>query len=222
MEGAPVSLILDVIVVVLLGLTIVYAARLSLQLRRLRDSKSDLDKVVRDLVKNLDRADRAISGLKEAARESGTDLQNAVDKAMALSDELQLITDSGDRLASRLESLVAAGRPLAAPLNTPQSAPTPKTIVEPSKSGADRRSGQDSQQANSPQGVQASYAQHLRKLDAGIVAPSNAPVSGGPFSIRDPDAERGIDPLDTAEDESLYSEAERDLFRAMKSRGRPR
>ena len=39
MEGAPVSLILDVIVVVLLGLTIVYAARLSLQLRRLRDGR---------------------------------------------------------------------------------------------------------------------------------------------------------------------------------------
>lgn len=216
MEGAPVSLILDVVVVVLLGLTIVYAARLSLQLRRLRDSKSDLDKVVRDLIKNLDRADRAISGLKEAARDSGSELQAAVDKAMALSDELQLITDSGDRLASRLEGLVDKARPMAPAINTPQPAPSPRTISESSKSAPERRSGQDSQ----PQGVQASYVQHLRKLDASVVPPASSSPAGSPFAIRDPDAERGVDPLAAADDDSLYSEAERDLFRAIKNRGR--
>ncbi|MCB1539230.1 MAG: hypothetical protein KDJ49_09750, partial [Alphaproteobacteria bacterium] len=114
MEGAPLSLILDVVVLVLLGLTIGYAARLSLQLRRLRDSKSDLDRVVRDLMRNLDRAERAIAGFRQTAMESGSELQNHIDRAMAISDELQLITESGDRLAARLDGLVDRARPMAA------------------------------------------------------------------------------------------------------------
>jgi hypothetical protein len=198
MEGAPLSLILDVVVLVLLGLTIVYAARLSLQLRRLRDSRSDLDKIVRDLVKNVDRADRAIAGLKEAARDSGVELQDAIDKALAISDELQLITDSGDRLASRLEALVDSARPT---LNKGAAAAAP---------------------AAKPAETQASYAQHLRKLDA---AEEKAAKTN--FAIRDPDAERGIDPLqdkvaleDDGSGQGLYSEAERDLFRAMKGKAR--
>lgn len=201
MEGAPLSLILDVVILVLLGLTIVYAARLSLQLRRLRDSKSDLDRIVRELVKNIDRADRAIGGLKEAARDSGMELQEAIDKASSLADELGVITDSGDRLASRLEGLVDAGRPLAT--GAARSAAAPRT------------------EAPKIQPQDTNYAQHLRKLDQ-VEEKARSDKGGGvTFAIRDPDAERGVDPVaQTAEDESLYSEAERDLFRAMKGRGR--
>lgn len=199
MQGAPLSLILDVVILVLLGLTIVYAARLSLQLRRLRDSKSDLDRVVRDLVKNLDRADRAIAGLRETAQDSGQDLQNAIDKATALSDELQLMTDSGDRLAGRLERLVDGAKPMISGISDAPKQQTRNTA-----------SSQD-------------YAQHLRKLDA-----AEEKASKLSFNIRDPEVERGIDPLDgnkmAFEDDGsgqgLYSEAERDLFRAMKGKGK--
>lgn len=195
MEGASLSLILDVVILVLLGLTIVYAARLSLQLRRLRDSKSDLDKVVRELIKNLDRADRAIMGLKESAREAGGDLQNAIDRAVSIADELEVVNDSGDRLAAKLEALLDAARPIA----TGASA-TPR-IVQPL-------------QASAPD-TGSDYAKHLRKLD-----PADEKISRpSGFAIRDTDAERGEDPLKVAEDDAaqgLYSEAERDLFRAMK------
>lgn len=195
MEGAPINLILNVLILVLLGLTIVYAARLSLQLRRLRDSKSDLDKVVRELIKNLDRADRAIMGLKESAREAGGDLQNAIDRAVSISDELEVINDSGNRLAQRLEGLMDTARPMvtgAAP-KQPQAAPQTAQPAAPSEGASN-------------------YAQHLRKLD-----PSDEKIARPGFAIRDADAERGIDPLVADEDaQALYSEAERDLFRAMK------
>ncbi len=206
MEGAPLSLILDVVILVLLGLTIVYAARLSLQLRRLRDSKSELDKVVRDLVKNLDRADRTVMGLKVAAAESGTELQGSIDRARAIADELELMTDSGDRLASRLEALVDNTKPLTAKAMGAAPAAEPK-LSQPIKPQAP-----DSGTA---------YAKHLRKLDEGEAVSS--PKS--PFVIRDPEAERGIDPAserlaleDDGSGQGLYSEAERDLFRAMKNR----
>lgn len=200
MEGASFSLILDVVILVLLGLTIVYAARLSLQLRRLRDSKSDLDKVVRDLIKNLDRADRTVMGLKETAREAGGDLQSAIDRAVAIADELEVVNDSGNRLAARLEALMDTARPMATSAVHKTSAPSPAVPETPSD-----------------------YAKHLRKLD-----PSEEKLVRTPaFAIRDTDAERGIDPLtagkDVTDDDAahgLYSEAERDLFRAMKGVGK--
>lgn len=197
MEGAPFALILDVVILVLLGLTIVYAARLSIQLRRLRDSKGELDKVIRDLVRHLDRADRSIMGLKETAREAGGDLQNAIDRAIAISDELEVINDSGNRIAERLEGLVDRARPMmAGAAAVSQPAPKPVQKAEPTPAG------------------NSDYAKHLRKLD-----PADEGVIRSGFAIRDADAERGIDPLEAvADDEKLYSEAERDLFRAMKGR----
>jgi chromosome segregation ATPase len=207
MEGAPIDLILNVVILVLLGLTIVYAARLSLQLRRLRDSKSDLDKVVKDLIKNLDRADRSIMGLKEAAREAGGDLQSAIDRAISISDELEVINDSGNRLASRLEGLMDHARPMVSGNAAPKAPPQPQ------------KQQPQQQQAAALADSQTNYAQHLRKLD-----PSDEKITRNTFAIRDADVERGIDPLenkDVLEDDAaqgLYSEAERDLFRAMKGK----
>jgi len=213
MEGAPITLILNVVILVLLGLTIVYAARLSLQLRRLRDSKSDLDRVVRDLIKNLDRAERAIAGLKEAAYDAGADLQRNIDRAVTISDELQVMNESGDRVASRLEVLVDGARPMLAGTSTPTAkadraaAPAAPSTTSATTPAAD---------AVAPA---SSYAKHLRKLE-----PGDENISRSPFTIRDNDVARGSDPLEVAmQDEeggALYSEAERDLFRAMKGRGK--
>lgn len=219
MEGAPLNLILNVVILVLLGLTIVYAARLSLQLKRLRDSRSDLDRVVRELIKNLDRADRTVAGLKESAREAGGDLQSAIDRAIAISDELQLITDSGDRLAARLESLVGAARPIATGSQT-QSQPQPQMQAQ-AQQPAQQQPKPAAQAPMAATEASSSYVQHLRKLD-----PADDKIQRGAFAIRDTDAERGIDPLaprdDVEEDaaQGLYSEAERDLFRAMKGKSK--
>ncbi|USO08102.1 MAG: hypothetical protein H6866_02460 [Rhodospirillales bacterium] len=224
MEGAPLSLILDVVVLVLLGLTIGYAARLSLQLRRLRDSKSDLDRVVRDLMRNLDRAERAIAGFRQTAMESGSELQNHIDRAMAISDELQLITESGDRLAARLDGLVDRARPMAAAAGGAAGGERDGS-KKPGAFQAREPVPVDTAGAV-PASSATSYATHLRKLDAGEVpagmassgAAGSAGASGaGMFAIRDPDAERGLDPAASAGEE-LYSDAERDLFRAMKHR----
>jgi hypothetical protein len=162
---------------------------------------------VRDLIKNLDRADRSITGLKAAAQDSGAELQTAINKAMSIADELQLMTDSGDRLASRLEQLVDGVKPaLARANNMPAAAPA--------SAGA----------AAKPADQQASYAQHLRKLDA-----AEEKAARANFNIRDPEAERGQAPAegkmsleDDGSGQGLYSEAERDLYRAIKSKGATR
>jgi hypothetical protein len=225
MTGAPLSLILDVVILVLLGLTIVYAARLSLQLRRLRDSKSDLDKVVRELVKNIDKAERAVQNLKDEAKSTGADLQRAIGNAVSLADELQLMTESGDRLATRLEKLVDGVKPLTSDIQAREQA-----LVEKAEAvhKAARPSARTQAQTISTEPVvtpaPSSYTEHLRKLDAAEEKAGKRGREAAPaapfFAIRDPEVERGIDPVaqSAEDDEALYSQAERDLFKAMKNR----
>ncbi len=141
-----------------------------------------------------------------SASEAGGDLQNAIDRAVSIADELEVVNDSGNRLAAKLEALMDTARPMANPSMPQKAAPAAKPAPQPS----------------APQAEPATnYAQHLRKLD-----PADEKIARSTFAIRDADVERGIDPLDAKElmdDEAaqgLYSEAERDLFRAMKGKAK--
>lgn len=243
MSGAPLNLILDVVILVLLGMTIVYAARLSLQLKRLRDSRGDMDKIVRELVRNIDKAERAVVMLRESADEQGAKLQRTIGNAVSLADELQLMTDSGDRLASRLEKLVDGVTPLTRDIQAKSDAlsdlaesvqgrgePAPQSNVPPIRAPQAQppvRKAAPAEAARAPAAAnqagkqggaepQKAYSAHLRKVDAADVP--LAKQDGPSFSIRDPEVERGINPFEqgVGDDPALYSEAERDLFRAIK------
>lgn len=217
MTGLSLSLVLDIVILVLLGCTIVYAARLSLHLQRMRDAKGNLEKAVREFVKASERAEKAVSGMRENARDVGAKLQSAIDSAAALSDELQIMTESGNNLASRIEHLIDEARPVIAAAQTVSPSPLVRAAAAPAP------------EAQVPQATPAQdYAQHLRKLDTRMpyerqpVIPDAPATTRGGFAIRDPEVERGLNPLaesaEFEEDEtstSLYSQAERDLYRAL-------
>lgn len=101
-------LILDGLILLLLGGTIFFAARLSLHLKTFRSNRSELEKLVKDLADQIAQADRAVAGMREAAREGGRDLQQRINEARALSEELQFMNETGNNLAGRLEK-VATG-----------------------------------------------------------------------------------------------------------------
>jgi hypothetical protein len=121
METGMVPTILDALVIILLAGTIVFAARLSLHLRNFRSNRDELDALVRQLVEQVTQAERAIAGLREAAREGGRDLQQRINEARALADELQFMNETGNNLAGRLEKVSSsAARPApVAPRFTP-------------------------------------------------------------------------------------------------------
>jgi hypothetical protein len=98
-------LILDGTILVLLAATVVLAARLSLQLKDFRESRKSMEGLVKDLATHVDKAQRAIEGLKEGVKDAGRELQNRISAAQALADELQIMTESGNKLAGRLEQL---------------------------------------------------------------------------------------------------------------------
>lgn len=113
MSMEVIGLVLDGLMLIFLAATIFVAWRLSDSLTVFRKTRKEMDGLVIELSRNIEKAELAITGLKGATRDSGRDLQKLVSEARALSDELQLMTESGDNLASRLERLAERNRDIA-------------------------------------------------------------------------------------------------------------
>ena len=190
-------MIMDAMIICLLSGTIFFAARLSHHIKVFRESREEMESLLNSLSSQITIADQAIDGLRANARESGRDLQQVINEAKALSEELQIMSQSGDRLASRIEKL--AGQPSA-----PRMAVPSESEIDEHYSSAPAPSSS----ANTNQ---------------------EKPFSG--FAIRDPEFEedlpahmdeQGLMPGDyeTDVDEQLISQAEQDLYQALKSKGK--
>ncbi len=103
MVPAFLSTALDI--VVLLGLlgTAIYAGLLHRSLSALRTDRGELAQLTADLNLAVNRAESAIQGMRDTAREVGGDFDASRAAAAHTIDELKLIVDAGDRLASRIE-----------------------------------------------------------------------------------------------------------------------
>lgn len=97
------AMLLDIVIAFLLVGTIYYAWRLSEGLMRFRNNRAEMERLIRELNNAVLRAQESITALREAADTSGNDLQKIMRGAAELSDELQLMTESANSLASRLE-----------------------------------------------------------------------------------------------------------------------
>jgi len=122
------NLLLDVIIIVLLVPTIVYAVILNTRLKQLRDNRDDLARLVAAFNDATARAESGIPKLRRAADEAGQSLQERVEKAQTLRDDLAFMTERADSMAGRLESSVRQAReevrPAAAPVaEAPRTAP---------------------------------------------------------------------------------------------------
>ncbi len=97
------ALFLDVIIAFLLAGTIYFVWQLSERLQRFRQNRQEIERVVRDLNDAIVRAGQATQGLRQTAEGIGQDLQKSINQATELSDELQLVTEAANNLATRLE-----------------------------------------------------------------------------------------------------------------------
>jgi len=119
----PLALVLDILVAILLVITIGYAWTLNKRLGLLRQDKGELEKMALNFHTATDRAEDSIARLKINVET----LQNCMEKAESLRDDLVFLSERGGGAADRLEVAVRAARDEAgvspAPLNSkPQSA----------------------------------------------------------------------------------------------------
>ena len=146
MDAPLLSLLMNGTIIVLLLATIIYSARLSRGIRVFKDSRKDLEKLVRDLGQQIARADEAVAGMRNSARDAGKDMQAKISDCKRLQDELDVMIQSGNSLAARLEKAVDRGLPdagraggerakspaLAAPKPAnPSAKPLVKPLVKP-------------------------------------------------------------------------------------------
>ena len=119
------SLVLDILVAVLLVVTIGYAVVLNRRLSGLRRDKEELRKLSRSFGEATMRASESISLL----RVSADDLQNRLDAAQELRDDLQFLIERGGGTADRLEEKVRESRDAdISPVNR-GSSPIPEPAV---------------------------------------------------------------------------------------------
>lgn len=129
------GLIMDGLVLLFLAATMVFAYHLSRNIAAFRNSRKELEKLIGELSVQIERADRATTGMKNSAKENGKELQSLIDESRKLADELSLMTDSGDNLASRLERLAERNRDVAERIETrggkvPAGVPTKEPALQ--------------------------------------------------------------------------------------------
>ena len=135
------NLLLDVIIIVLLAATIVYAVILNSRLAQLRDNRDDLARLVAAFNDATARAESGIPKLRRTAEDAGNALQERVEKAQTLRDDLAFMIERADSMAGKLENSVRQAReevrpgspapamPQVAPARAPRS--TPKAVEAP-------------------------------------------------------------------------------------------
>jgi len=135
---------LDILLIVMVGIGLYQAMRLIKHLAGLRQGRVEMERFVHEFNATVIRAEAGIKGLRQAARDSGDDLEKLVEKALAVRDELQFIVESADQIAERLShsaSMMARSekRPeAAAPTPAPEAAkPVAKPASEPRPAPSD-------------------------------------------------------------------------------------
>lgn len=110
------KLVLDVIIALLLAATILYAVVLNRRLGILRRNGDELAKLIARFNEATLRAESSIPKLRKAAEEAGQALQERVEKAQSLRDDLAFMIERADTMATKLEAGVRNARSEAKPV----------------------------------------------------------------------------------------------------------
>ncbi len=120
---------LEIVLVVLLGATLFQAIKLERALGVLKRDRASLEALVMNFNMSTNQAENGIERLRNAVDGAGREIEVQVAKSSSLKDDLEFLTERGERLADRLDSLVRMARPLAK-----DRAPQPPEISLPSGS----------------------------------------------------------------------------------------
>ncbi|MEK9596126.1 MAG: DUF6468 domain-containing protein, partial [Rhodospirillaceae bacterium] len=98
----PWAIILDVMLVILLIATIIYALMLNRRLSLLRSDGVEMEDFIQRLNSASQRAEGALSGIKMTAENAQAIMAENAGKAAALRDELLFLIDRGEKLSDDL------------------------------------------------------------------------------------------------------------------------
>lgn len=129
---------LEILLSVLLAVTLLYCFILERRLAAVRKSQDGLKRMIGDLNSAIANAGASLRALKMAAGEAAETLDERLRRARALSDELSLLTNSGERIAQRFDRAVSSPREVFADTGReiPRSSAPQSRASEPLPSGS--------------------------------------------------------------------------------------
>lgn len=121
---------LEIVLVVLLGATLFQAVKLERALGVLKRDRASLESLVAHFNASTRQAESGIQRLHAAVDGAGHEINDQLTRSISLKDDLAFLTERGDRLADRLDTLVRVARPLV------QDRPTANTAESNAPNGA--------------------------------------------------------------------------------------
>ncbi|HZT89975.1 MAG TPA: DUF6468 domain-containing protein [Stellaceae bacterium] len=122
-----IAVFIDLVVAALLIATLFYCVVLNRRLAALRDDKGELRELIRGLGTAAQRAEAGVASLRNAAEQVGVALQQEIDRACGLRDDLAYMLERGGALADRLEAAIRQRRTDTAAPAVPPPLP-PRTV----------------------------------------------------------------------------------------------
>jgi hypothetical protein len=110
MTGLPLGLIVEGAVAVLLVLTIGYCVILNARLKRLHADRDELKKMAVEIIHATELANRAITGLKETAKDCDEALTSRLEEADRFSVELARHVNAGNSVLTRIAQITEVVR----------------------------------------------------------------------------------------------------------------
>ncbi len=104
------NLVFDVAILGTLVYTIFQCMRLSRQFNQMQADRKAFETLISALNVAIARADGTLKNIREAALQSGEQLQEKNNRARAMAEELEIMIQAGDNLANRLQALAESGR----------------------------------------------------------------------------------------------------------------
>lgn len=210
------AIYLDLVMIVLLLATIIYAMILSRRLAAFRRNREEMQNFLTAFNAANERAEISIRALKEMAEQSGEKLREDIEKANALNEDLSFMVDRGESIANRLEKAASDANATRRGSSGAKFAGAVNTAGHERSDMVDDRQGVETR-------AEELAARLMRDVERGTgpTASSSAEPSGdrygsgarsGGSSV--PEAE--TDPYGQDEDAGR-SEAERELLAALRS-----
>ena len=122
--------LLEIALVLLLAATLFHAVRLERALGVLKRDRVALEELVGAFNSSTTAAEQGIERLRAAADGAGRQLARHIEMAGGVKDDLQFLTERGNRLADQLDQLVRAAKPLVREVSPPLPEPRGYSISE--------------------------------------------------------------------------------------------
>ncbi len=130
------ELALDFVVAALLAAMIGYSIVLNRRLGALRTGREDLARMIQDFGAATERAEASIARLKQHSGRKQSDLEERIDGARAIREELAFLIDRAESQGDRLEGLIRSGRREEGAADKPAAAAPPRGV--PQRSAAEQ------------------------------------------------------------------------------------